>query len=438
MDKIRILLLTDEVWNDEIYGNNVMSNWFEGLNAEFANIYCSPGIPSNTCCKNYFQLTDKMMLKSIFTNMAAGRAFELSEAEIKLNDASGSPEKEDQKLYKILKAIASEPLRAIRDWIWLTGKYDEDQLTEFILSYNPHIIFSLRFSSRKILRLERKVFQISHRPIVAFTGDDEYSLQQISFSPIYWVRKLLLRRDIRNTLPIYSKFYTLSAEQKEEFQRDFPKLSVDILRKCANFNSEQISNLVQKPIKIIYAGRLYCNRWKSLIAVADALRKINSNGVKMIMEIYTYDTLTNKQKRILDDMQNSFLKKPVSPQQLQEIYANADIALHVESLDLKNKLLTRLSFSTKIIDCLASGCAVMAICWEKHSGYSYLKAENAAICISKYEEIQHKLQEIYDNHGIITYYRQRAQECGEKNHQKSVVQKRLLKDFWQIAKNEVR
>lgn len=438
MEKIRILLLTDEVWNDEIYGNNVMSNWFEGLNAEFANIYCSPGIPSNPCCKTYFQLTDKMMLKSIFTNTAAGRTFELSEAEKKRNDALCSPEKEDKKLYKTLKAIASEPLRAIRDWIWLTGKYDEEQLTEFILSYNPHIVFSLRFSSRKILRLERKVVQISHKPIVAFTGDDEYSLQQMSFSPIYWIRKFLLRRDIRNTLSIYSKFYTLSAEQKAEFQRAFPSLSVDILRKCADFNPEQISNFIHKPIKIIYAGRLYCNRWKSLIAIANALREINSNGVKMVMEIYTYDTLTARQKIILDDQQNSFLMKPVSPRQLREIYANADIALHVESLDLKNKLLTRLSFSTKIIDCLASGCAVMAICWEKHSGYTYLQAENAAICISKYEEIQQKLQEIYEHQEIITYYRRRAQECGKKNHQKQVVQKRLLTDFWQIAKNEVK
>ena len=51
---MKILVLSSEVWNDEINGNNVTSNWFEGMEAEFANIYCEPGVPYNRCCKKYF------------------------------------------------------------------------------------------------------------------------------------------------------------------------------------------------------------------------------------------------------------------------------------------------------------------------------------------------------------------------------------------------
>ena len=36
---MKILVLSYEAWNDITNGNNVTSNWFEGMDAEFANIY---------------------------------------------------------------------------------------------------------------------------------------------------------------------------------------------------------------------------------------------------------------------------------------------------------------------------------------------------------------------------------------------------------------
>ena len=55
---MKILVLSYEVWNDKINGNNVTSNWFEGMEAEFANIYASPGEPYNNCCQKYYQITE--------------------------------------------------------------------------------------------------------------------------------------------------------------------------------------------------------------------------------------------------------------------------------------------------------------------------------------------------------------------------------------------
>ena len=70
---MRILVLSNEVWNDKINGNNVTTNWFEGMKAEFANIYASPEAPYNTCCEKYFQITDTMMLNSIIKGLKAGK-----------------------------------------------------------------------------------------------------------------------------------------------------------------------------------------------------------------------------------------------------------------------------------------------------------------------------------------------------------------------------
>ena len=63
---MRMLVITDEEWNDFVYGNGVLTNWFSGFNAEIAQIYTSPGLPINDICNKYFQITDSQMLKSIF------------------------------------------------------------------------------------------------------------------------------------------------------------------------------------------------------------------------------------------------------------------------------------------------------------------------------------------------------------------------------------
>lgn len=424
---MRILLITDEVWNDETHGNNVLSNWFEGFNAEFANIYCSPGQPLNNCCKKYFQITDSMMVKSLVSGKKAGKAFNLDNFLVDKNAFEG--EKENKKLYSFLKSITTESLRAIRELIWNYGKYDIEALRKFIDDFQPDIIFSPRKASIKILRLEKLVFDIAKVPIIAFTGDAEYSMKLFKISPVFWIKKLILRKKFRQMMPNYSLYYTLSDEQKVEYISEFGD-KFKILRKCGDFTDGSIvKKEVNKPIKIVYAGKLYSNRWKTLAEIARALKIINESETKMILEIYTKDKVTKRQAKLLDDGVSSFIKGPVSPVDLKAIYEKCDIALHVESFDLKNRLLTRVSFSTKIVDCLASGCAVMVVSWDQHSGYTYLKKEDAAFTIGKKGDILKELIKISDNPELIVDYAQKAWECGRRNHQREVVQKMLYDDF---------
>ena len=70
---MKILLITSEEWNDFVYCNGVLTNWFEGFPAEFAQIYVSPGLPNNHICKKYFQITDAQMARSILGGPKAGK-----------------------------------------------------------------------------------------------------------------------------------------------------------------------------------------------------------------------------------------------------------------------------------------------------------------------------------------------------------------------------
>ena len=127
---MKILVLSYEAWNDITNGNNVTSNWFEGMDAEFANIYASPGEPYNQCCQRYYQITDSMMLKSIISGEKAGKEV------VWLGDTSQEKnslaEEEPQKLYRFLKSISGDWLRFLREVLWLWGKYDIEGMKKFI------------------------------------------------------------------------------------------------------------------------------------------------------------------------------------------------------------------------------------------------------------------------------------------------------------------
>ncbi len=434
---MRILLLTSEVWNDELYPNNNMSNWFSGFkDVEVANIYSSPGTPLNNCCKKYFQFTEKMMLKSIFGKCKAGKKVVFNDfphTYSKLDKTEKLSHKE-KKMYAVLRSFSSEAVRLLRDIIWSLGRFNYSELKSFIDEFNPDVIFTQRKASIKMCRIERLVLSLCDAPMVAYTGDDEYSLKQFSLSPIFWMRLFWLRKKLRKNIPNYKIFYSQSKEQMKNFREEFNS-NTKFLVKCGDFLKSNVHTSVGEPINLVYAGKLYCNRWKTLSMLADCIREVNKNGIKFVLNIYTKDHVTKKQKMRLSDGVNSFIREPVSASELKKVFEKADIALHVEGFDLKNKLLVKYSFSTKIMECLSSGCAVMAICDENQAGYIYLKQENAAFVATDKQGVIDILTKISNSPDLIVKFSNSAFECGVRNHQRDCIQKKLLEDFSGILNN---
>lgn len=189
---------------------------------------------------------------------------------------------------------------------------------------------------------------------------------------------------------------------------------------------------------MVFAGHIYCNRWKSLAAIGDALKEINKDGLKMVLDVYTIDELTKKQAQVLSPDRFINMKGAIPPAKLTEEYQKADIALHVESFDKKYRLATRVSFSTKIIDLMATGCAILAVCWNHHAGYQYLKGHDAAFCVDNFEDILPLLQKIVDNPPLVQKYARKAYECGKQNHSRENIQKQIMDKFQTIITNKSR
>lgn len=103
--------------------------------------------------------------------------------------------------------------------------------------------------------------------------------------------------------------------------------------------------------------------------------------------------------------------------------------MHVEGFDLANRLKMQMSFSTKIIEYLASGCAIMMICDKRQSTYQYINNNNIGICIDSTKKIKDTLIHLYDDIAQIKEYQIKAFEFGKKNHSINSVSQKLYRDF---------
>lgn len=434
---MKILLITAEEWNDYVYANGVLTNWFTGFDAEFAQIYTSPGLPYNKVCSKYFQIDERQMVKSLYSNTKAGREVKMPTNEREQDAARCNAQRKG--IYGIFKKLSlwmHTPIVMLQDFIWMTGRYDKAALQRFIDGYKPDVVFCPQLGNPKMWRLEKLVKGMTDVPFVAFTGDDEASYQQVSKSPLFWLRRWYCHNGLKNSVKIFSHYFMHSKEQAQDYTNEYG-VPTSTLYKCGDFSNEFVKKSVGSPIRLVYAGRLYCNRWKTLAEIGKALHEINKHGERMVLDIYTQEALTNEQRKALSPENSVYMKGSVNPQQLKEVYRNADIALHVESMDKKNRLATRVSFSTKIIDLMASSCAILAVCWTRHCGYQYLRDNDAAFCVDNYSDILPMLQRIVDNPSLVQNYAQKAYECGRKNHTREKIQKQIRDKFEElIAKRQ--
>ena len=421
---MKILVISLEVWRDDNNGGNVLSNIFRDFEGEFAQIFCSSGVPNNNICSRYFQMTDSMAIKNVLKKEKMGRV---------LQTVENIEEENDRKLDDLKRRGSFEILRIARECTWAIADFVNAELDQFVLEFEPDIIFAPCYSSHYMLKLTRHVADLVKKPVISYVSDDVYSLKHIRISPLFWINRFLLRRNMRRTWPYYSLIYTMTEIQKMEMEKVFSK-PMKILRKHGDFEECESNRMYEYPIKMIYAGGIYLNRWKTLAKLVKEMKKVNQNEVKMKLDIYTGNQLNKRAFSILNDGRTSEVHPSISQRELKEKYRKSDIALHVEGFDLKNRLNVRLSFSTKIVDCLESGCAVMAICDSKQGGFAYLKDENAAICIEHPKKIASTLKMICDDLNVIDKYRKKAFECGKKNHMRYVIQSNMQKDFYDIGK----
>lgn len=420
---MNILIISYEAWCETSNGGNVLSNIFSAFSdAELAQIYCSGALPQNSICRKYFQISESMLLSG-----QKGRKLEEKDYSA---DGSAETEALENRINSRIPGVFKNASLLARELMWSVFNWKTNELESFIRDFKPDLIFAPCYYYYHVSKVALYAKDIAGCPMISYISDDNYSLRQLCFYPSFYINRLITRKWIRRHLTACSLIYTMTQMQKTEYEKIFRR-PMKLLCKSASF--DRLNTSPGEPVRFIYAGSLYLNRWKVLAALSDALALANERQIKAQLHIFSGTELSARMEKKLNDGRNAVFHGLISYHELEEWYKKSDVAVFVESFDLKNRLVTRLSFSTKIIDCLSSGCAVLAIGPENQGGMAYLKDNDAAICVNDIHDLSLVIRKIINDPTLITEYSRKANQLGKKNHLKENIEKELRQDFCDVV-----
>ena len=424
---MKILFISESPINNQMSIGNTFLNIFSNMeDVELSSIYTRRGYPDLRYIKNAFQISEIGLIKSILSRKYKGKL-------IVGNDISDNDDRlKDTKAEAFAKKYSSDFLHIIKNILWKFSPWKKSGIKEYIESVNPDIIFSLFSADTEVNDLILYAKKNSNAKLILYAWDDHYSYYKYSFNVINFIRKFINRRKMRRVFGQTQKMYVISQLQKEDYEKAFnSKLS--ILMKGAEFKEiPLIRNENKEILQIVYTGNLGCGRWETLAMTAKAVSRINSDGIKLQMKIYSGTPITDKMKKSLSIEGSSFFMGNVPSSEIYGIQEGADILVHVESFSPENKFKVRQSFSTKIVDYLAMAKCILAVGPDDVASIDYLAKNDAALVATAEDEIYKVLNKIIENRSILDEYGKKAWECGKRNHQIEKIQNDLYCDFKEI------
>lgn len=153
------------------------------------------------------------------------------------------------------------------------------------------------------------------------------------------------------------------------------------------------------------------------------------------MEVFTTATITDEINVALNRGQSSRIKGALPYEDVKRVLKEADIVLHVESFEPKQIKSTRLSFSTKIIDCMQSGSCLMAIGPQNIASIDYLKNIEGPIVVTEISRIGETLSNLIKKPENILSKANSLQKYAMKQHDINIVHERIQRDFSDLLKD---
>lgn len=378
---MRVLTLSNIEWSDSNAFGNTMSNFFADVpEIELASLYRRSSKPHNGVCKKYYKIPVSSIVKKFFTSKKIGAYFE--------TDASGgavvTADAEQKAIGFVHKFKLGRIIYAIEDMLFATKKWENDNFKAFLKDFNPDIVFSFAKASKTHLlflnTIKKHCPECKH---VTFIVDDIYA----AFSSKKY--KKIISEQLNLAAKVYAITPSLARKYKELFG-----VEIDILTKGCDFSCPV--NEKKNPVKtIVYAGNLLYGRDKTLIKLAEEIKKHNEcSDNKLMLNVYSPTVVDESIKNAMNIQGASQFMGAKPYNEIVEIMNSADVVLHVESFDEEQKKVVMHSFSTKITDCMQSGSVLFSIGPKEVASIEATKNIDGAFCATDIDEICEIINEI--------------------------------------------
>lgn len=415
LNKAKILVCTANSWNSKV-GDNTFPLLLEGLPSEnISNLFIREETPDSPVCENYFRISEGKVMKSIFKpSVKTGEKVE------KETDDNSQLQEEQKELYS-KKAKFYYVKLFIRELIWFIGKWKTKELDSFLEEASPDIVVYEMSRYMHLNNIIRYIIKKSGAKGVGCFWDDTFTYKQEK-SIGYKALRFFQRKNLKKLAGVTEEFFAITPKTKREAD-EFFNINCTVLTKAITEFSEYQEPEEKEALKMLYTGNLAIGREETMLLIADALKEVNKDGTKIVLDIYTNTDLTEKYKNGLNT-EFSRLYDAIPQSEVIKKQREADILLFVESLKDDNKI-ARLSFSTKITDYYAAGKCIFAVGNKDLAPIELFIEESSAVVVTSADELQQKLSQLV-NMETLKKYSANAYETGKKSYSAEVVKEKFF------------
>ncbi len=431
MNYPKVLVLTRNAWNDNSSTGNTLSNFFRSWPSEkIASAFFRAEEINNSICQEYYRITEQELFRSLYSKAKVGTAIQGRHFNVSQTACSSDNSRDEHASRRIYSFFSKYRLTVglwCRELLWKVANWRTKEFDAFLEKVAPDVLYMPLYDSPYMHRVMLYVKQKTGARVCLFTGDDTYTFHKRSFSPLFWLNLLMVRRSSRKLVQIADTLFVISDKQKEEYDKIFKRDCI-LLRKGRDFSGVCTPKAtIGTPIKLVYTGNIQAGRWKTLVHLAKSISEVNGKEQKFSLVIYSLTPKSPEMLKAFGRYSNAVqLMPPASAQEIEAALSDADILVYVDPFEINEKLKWRLSFSTKIVDYLASSRAILAIGPQDVAGMSYLQNNDAALCVNDVRQLPDVLTTIAKSPEMLKEYAHKAWNCGARNNRAEDVQATLL------------
>lgn len=398
-----ILVISRNPWIDSQSEGNTLSNLFQQHDGVVSHLCCRVAPPENRVAAIHFSFSDLDALKSILNPTAnMGRISE---------DKQIPGARSEEALYRNVKRLPLSIFHFAREGVWFLANWKSQSLRAFLQTTNPDAIFLSVSDSVYVLRIAEWISKSMSVPLSIYLQDDILGSGR---SPLDKARRKWLERVVRRLAQESRNTFYITEELRDEYQARLGVVGGQILRKAASLGTEVIAATRNNYIRFVYAGNLGLGRIDTLLEIAKAIDSFCPDEAKL--DVYSGTALTRKEKEKVAASASFRFHGEIPASDVPSALANADVLLHVESLDNASNRAARLSFSTKLVDCFAMGKCILAVGGSSMASMRYLIKNEAAITLTSAEEIGQTIAMLVRDPDLRAQMGIKALACARANH----------------------
>lgn len=333
---------------------------------------------------NYYQISDRDIIKGYFKRRNRGRA--VTAIETKTNNTISNSRK------NIIKR--SSVVLTIRDLLWWNS-WKSSQLDDWLEQVSPSYVLFMAGDTLYSYWINKYIVNRFGARLITFITDD-YVLPRSQESIIDKKRRLRIIRYMRDCISMADKVFYISEKMQSEYVKLFGVKGSIYFNMPDSLYDEGYAkeSYLNKSIVMMYAGSLYYGRDHVLLTIKDRISDYNesASGKTIELRVYSNQMPSTKYIQRLESSGDAVYGGSLNADDLKRELNKADVLVFVESFEKEQIEKTRLSLSTKIPEYLSLGKPILAVGPEGIGSIEYLN--DCSVCVNTINNIEQGIREV--------------------------------------------